>query len=163
TCCAADSAFSPVIAAAVSPRPGALCQGAPGMPETAAVLGEPARDDIARERRDRPGDLPDGLRRDARRGEGGDEAGGDPVEVSLADPAPGGRLANAGPLVEVGTAERGGEELDLPALEFRHVHAGEKPAERRVIEHSHVEVVHDGNERWFPAYRVVDADFSRTS
>src|SRR6185437_4600933 len=104
---------------------------APGCRKPLRPLGEPARDDVVRERRDRPGDLPDGPRWDAHRGEGGGEVARDPVEVSLTDAAPGVRLAHAGPLVEVGTAERGGEELDLPALEFRHVYAGEKPAELR--------------------------------
>ena len=56
-------------------------------------------------------------------------------------------LPHAGALVDIGTAERGGEELDLPALEFRHVRAGEKARELRVGENSQVEVIHDSDER----------------
>src|ERR1700733_3192193 len=112
-----------------------------------AASGKPARDDIVRERGDRPGDPRDGPRRDPCRGEGGGEVEADLIEVGLTDSAAAVRLPHARPLVEIGTAERGGKELDLPALEFRHIRAGEEAGELRVSENSHVEVVHDRSER----------------
>lgn len=127
------------------------------------VSGKPVRYDLGRERGDRRADLVDGVGGHPCRGEGIGEVVGDLVEVRLADASSGVCLPHARTLVEVGTAERGSEELDLPALEFRHIRAGKEACELWVGENSFVEVIHDRHECRFAAYRFEDTDLSGTA
>src|SRR5687767_13284678 len=96
---------------------------------------EPVRsaggDDVGAERGQGGGDLADRLLRDAQGGEGGGQVGDDGVEVLVRDGevrVGGGEVA---PLVQFGSAERGGDERPLMGLQACQVGAGEEALQLR--------------------------------
>src|SRR5690606_34678713 len=112
--------------------------------------------DVVGQRRHGADDLVDQVGRDAGGGERIGQMTGDEAEMFHGDPAPLVYLLHRGAAVGVGTAERGGEELDLLAAQAIHVGPAEETGRIVIGQHAGVEVGDHGFERFVAADAVED-------